>query len=140
MDLERIVESAVASLDDKQLDSCGIEIDILSRRVADSYGLPTNTHEDEQDVRGALHRIEVVADDLRARSKGTANERVSDLATMLVAISQRVLRAPSGRAQVEVQLLAKLAAAIRRALLVERNSVMVMQEITSTIAKYTSQH
>ncbi len=94
MDLERMVENAVQSLDDKQLDSCGIEIDILSRRVADSYGLPTNTHEDEQDVRGALHRIEVVADDLRARSKGTSTERVSDLATMLVAISQRILRAP----------------------------------------------
>lgn len=140
LDLERIVESAVTSLGDKQLDSCGIEIDILSKRVADSYGLPTNTHEDEQDVRGALHRIEVVADDLRARSKGTANERVSDLATMLVAISQRILRAPSGRALVEVQLLAKLAAAIRRALLVERNSVMVMQEITSTIARYTSRN
>ena len=60
-----MVDSAVASLDDKQLDSCGIEIDLLSKRVADAYGVATNTHEDEQDVRGALHRIEVVADDLR---------------------------------------------------------------------------
>ncbi|HEY1719951.1 MAG TPA: response regulator [Magnetospirillaceae bacterium] len=140
MDLERLVESAVAGLDDKQLDSCGIEIDILAKRIVDNYGLPTNTHEDEQDVRGALHRIEVVADDLRSRAKDTINERVSDLATMLVAISQRVLRAPSGRALVEVQLLGKLASAIRRALLVERSSVMVMQEITSTIARYTSKN
>jgi DNA-binding response OmpR family regulator len=140
IDLERMVDSAVASLGDKQLDSCGIEIDVLSKRVADAYGLPTNTHEDEQDVRGALHRIEVVADDLRARCKGTVNERVADLATMMIAISQRILRAPSGRALVEVQLLAKLASAIRRALLVERNSVMVMQEIHSTIANYTSKH
>jgi DNA-binding response OmpR family regulator len=140
MDLERMVESAVASLDEKQLDSCGIEIDILSKRVAEAYGLPTNTHEDEQDIRGALHRIEVVADDLRSRAKGTASERVCDLATMLVAISQRILRAPSGRAAVEVQLLSKLASAIRRALLVERNSVSVMQEITSTIAQFTARH
>jgi len=140
VDLQRMVDSAVASLDEKQLDSCGIEIDILARRIADSYGLPTNTHEDEQDIRGALHRVEVVADDLRSRARNTPLERVADLATMLIAISQRILRASSGRAPVEVQLLAKLASAIRRALLVERNSVMVMQEIASTVARYTHNH
>jgi len=140
LDLQRMVDNAVASLDDKQLESCGIEIDLLSKRVAENYGAANNTHEDEQDVRGALHRIEVVADDLRQRAAGTSTERIADLATMLVAVSQRILRAPGGRAVLEVQLLTKLAAAIRRALLVERNSVMVMQEIAQTVANYTSRH
>jgi len=139
IDLQRMVESAVANLDDKQLESCGIEIDILSRKVSDGYGAVNNTYEDEQDVRGALHRIEVVADDLRGRA-GTANERVADLATMLVAISQRILNAPTGRAALEVQLLLKLAAAIRRALLVERDAVSVMQQIALAVANYTARH
>jgi len=140
LDLQRMVDNAIASLDDKQLESCGIEIDILSRRVADGYGAVNNTHEDEQDIRGALHRIEVVADDLRGRAAGTPSERICDLATMLIAISQRILRAPTGRATLEVQLLIKLAAAIRRALLVERHSISVMQEIAETVASYTARH
>jgi len=138
IDLQRMVDSAVASLDDKQLESCGIEIDILAKRVSEAYGVATNTHEDEQDIKGALHRVEVVADDLRKRAKGTPSERVSDLATMLLAITQRILKSPAGRAAVEVQLLSKLANAIRRALLVERNSVEVMQEIATTVANYTA--
>lgn len=138
IDLQRMVDNAVQSLDDKQLDSCGIEIDLLSKRVSDSYGIATNSHEDEQDIRGALHRIEVVADDLRRRAAGSSTERIADLATMLVAISQRILNAPTGKAIVEVQLLTKLAAAIRRALLVERNSIQVMQEIAATVERYTA--
>jgi DNA-binding response OmpR family regulator len=139
-ELQRIVDSAVASLEDKQLESCGIEIDILSRKVAVAYGAASNSHEDEQDIRGALRRMEVVADDLRERARGTPSERVADLATMLVAISQRILRAPTGRAALEVQLLSKLAAAIRRALLVERNSVEVMEEIASAVGAYTARN
>ena len=47
IDLQRMVDSAVASLDGKQLNSCGIEIDMLSQRVADAYGsrpTPTKTN------------------------------------------------------------------------------------------------
>ena len=95
------------------------------------------THEDRQDVRGALFRIEAVADDLRRRSAGTQFERIGDLATMLIALAQRVLRAQEGVSTVEIQLLVKLSAAIRRALSVERHSVDVMREISQTIANFT---
>ena len=137
LDLQRMVDNAVASLGDKQIESCGVEIDILGKRIAEGYGQMASSHEEEQDIKGALHRLEVVADDLRTRARGTPSERVADLATMLLAITQRVLKAPTGRAAVEVQLLAKLSSAIRRALLVERNSVDVMQEIASTVASFT---
>ena len=79
----------------------------------------------------------MIADDLRLRCRGTSSERVGDLATMLIAICQRIINKPIGRATIEVQLLEKLAVAIRRAVSVERHSVRVMQEIAATIAKYS---
>ena len=88
-------------------------------------------------MRAALFRMEQVAEELRRRSRGTQFERISDLATMLIALTQRVLRGQGTRPSVEVQILVKLASAIRRALSVERHSVDVMREITQTIANFT---
>jgi DNA-binding response OmpR family regulator len=135
-ELAQIVGKAVRSLDEKQFESCGIEIDQLATSISQNMGTGA-THEDRQDVRGALFRIEAVADDLRRRSAGTQFERIGDLATMLIALTQRVLRAQDVVSMVELQLLVKLSAAIRRALSVERHSVDVMREITQTIANFT---
>jgi DNA-binding response OmpR family regulator len=136
-ELEQIVNTAVASIDDKRLESYGIEIDILARRVLEAYADPADGHEDVLEFKNGLRRIELIADDLRERCRGTSSERVGDLATMMIAISQRIVNKPMGRATIEVQLLEKLAVAIRRAVSVERNSVRVMQEIAATIAKFS---
>jgi len=138
-ELERMVHTATRGLDDKQLESCGIEVDLLAARISQSVGTGA-TQEDLREVRESLFRIEAVADDLRRRSKGTQYERISDLATMLIALTQRVLRSQDGASSVEIQLLVKLAAAVRRALSVERHSVEVMKEISRTIADFTRSH
>jgi DNA-binding response OmpR family regulator len=137
-ELERIVNNAVHGLEDKQIEALGIEIDVLAARVADRYGMPAK--DDEQDVKGWLFRLETVADELRKRSRGTRYERVSELATMVIALTQRTLRTQGSTPGIEVQLLTKLSAAIRRALSVERNSVDVMREISRTIADFTRSH
>lgn len=137
-ELERIVNNAIHGLEDKQIEALGIEIDVLATRVSDYYGLTVK--EDEQEVRGWLFRMEMVADELRKRSRGTRYERVSELATMVIALTQRTLRSQGTAPNVEVQLLTKLSAAIRRALSVERNSVDVMREISRTIADFTRSH
>lgn len=138
-ELQQIVDTAIKNLDERQLESFGVEIDILAKRIADFYG-DEQTHEDMQDVRGALYRLEVVGEELRERCRGTGTERVGDLATMLIALAQRVLRSPTGNARLEVELLGKLATAIRRALSVERHSVDVMREIADAIATFTQRH
>lgn len=138
-ELTKMVDNAIKSLDEKQLESCGIEIDALATRVSQNMGTGS-TQEDMQDVRGSLFRIEVVADDLRKRSKGTPFERMSDLATMVIAMTQRILRSQGDASMIEVQLLVKLSAAIKRALSVERHSVDVMREISATIANFTKSH
>src|SRR5579862_9518047 len=51
LELQRMVDNAVSSLGDKQIESCGIEIDILAKRVTEGYGSAANSHEDEQDIR-----------------------------------------------------------------------------------------
>jgi len=137
-ELERIVNAAVQGLEDKQIEALGIEIDVLAARVADNYGNPTR--ESEQELKGWLYRMEAVADELRKRSRGTRYERVSELATMVIALTQRTLRSEGITPNIEVQLLTKLSAAIRRALSVERNSVEVMREISRTIADFTRSH
>jgi DNA-binding response OmpR family regulator len=136
-ELERIVNAAVQGLEDKQIEALGIEIDVLATRVADSYGTPTG--EADQDLKGWLYRMEAVADELRKRSRGTRYERVSELATMVIALTQRTLRT-QGATGIEIQLLTKLSAAIRRALSVERNSLEIMREISRTIADFTRSH
>jgi hypothetical protein len=59
---------------------------------------------------------------------------------MVIALTQRTLRSEGITPSIEVQLLTKLSAAIRRALSVERNSVEVMREISRTIADFTRSH
>ncbi len=137
-ELDQIVSRAIKGLDEKQLESCGIEIDLLANRISQSLTGPANP-DDADGVRSSLFRMESVAEDLRRRSKGTQFERIADLATMLIALTQRV-RAHDPVSTVEVQLLVKLASAIRRALSVERHSVDVMREITQTIANFTKNH
>ena len=136
-ELERLVNSAVQGLEDKQIEALGIEIDVLAVRVADNFGTPTK--ESELEMKGWLFRLETIADELRRRSRGTRYERVAELATMVIALTQRTLRSQGGGG-VEVQLLTKLSAAIRRALSVERNSIDVMREISRTIADFTRSH
>jgi DNA-binding response OmpR family regulator len=139
-ELERIVTTAVARIDNKRIESCGVEVEILAQELTETYTKPSDDNDVYLETRGALHRIELIADDLRERCKDSSMARVGDLATMLIAITQRILRKPHGRALVEIQLLGKLAIAIRRAVSVERDSVRVMQEIATTIATYTRQN
>jgi DNA-binding response OmpR family regulator len=136
-EIQRMVETAVTSMRDKQLMACGTEIDTLARILADRYVSIQQVPERFEEARGILRRLESVADELRNRCRGTQFERIGDLATMTVALTQRITKAGPGQGKVEVQLVGKLAAAIMRALSVESDSVGVMQDIAETIASFT---
>jgi CheY-like chemotaxis protein len=136
-EIQRMVETAVSSMRDKQLMACGSEIDTLARLLADRYAAIQQAPERFEEARGILRRLEVVADELRSRCRGTQFERIGDLATMTLALTQRINRGNPGQAKIEVQLVGKLATAIMRALSVERESVGVMRDIADTIASYT---
>jgi len=136
-EIQRMVDSAVGSMRDKQLLACGTEIDALARILADRYAAINDMPEKFEEARGILRRLETIADELRGRCRGTQYERIGDLATMTVALTQRIGRGTPGQAKIEVQLVGKLASAIMRALSVERESVGVMRDIADTIASYT---
>lgn len=137
-EIQRMVETAVSSMRDKQLLACGSEIDALARILADRYSAIAEAPEKFDETRGILRRLETIADELRSRCRGTQFERIGDLATMTLALTQRINRASPGQAKIEVQLIGKLAAAIIRALSVEHNSVDVMRNIADTIANFTT--
>ena len=136
-EIQRMVETAVAAMRDKQLLVCGTEIDALARILADRYGVIVQAPEKFEEVRGILRRLEMITDELRGRCRGTQFERIGDLAAMTLALTQRIHRSSPGQAKTEVQLVGKLAAAITRALSVERDSVGVMRDIADTIANFT---
>lgn len=136
-EIQRMVEAAVANLRDKQLVACGGEIENLARVLMDRYALLKESPDRIDEVRAILRRLEVVSDDLHLRCRGTQFERIGDLAKMVLALTQRINRSSIGHAMTEVQLVNKLAAAIMRALAVERDSVGVMRDIADTIANFT---
>jgi DNA-binding response OmpR family regulator len=134
-DLLKMVKGAVSTLDDKKVQACGIEINILSQRVASYYeGSGDST---EEDARGCLNRLLVVGEDLRDSCEKASRDHLVALANMEIALVKRVLNASEVAAKREVLLLANLAAAIHRALSVEHHAVDVMKDIADTIAKHT---
>jgi len=136
-EIRRMVDTAVATLRDRQLVACGAQVERLSRQLRDTYRAAADAPERIETVRGLLHKLEVAADDLYGRCQGTEFERVGELAKMVLALTQRIDRGSVGRAGTEVQLLGKLTEAIHRALAVERDSVAVMRDIASAIARFT---
>ena len=132
-DIEAMVEKAVQNLALRQIRSCGVEIDALAHRVAETY-----SGADNRLVRDALSKIGTVATDLRHRTAGTPSERVSDLAATLMPIAQRIIAAPAGCAAREVQLLSQLAAAVCRALSADAETQPAIREIADMVGSFTS--
>ena len=134
-----LVEAAVKKMVDQQLASCGNEIGNLAKRVAETYASIDGSERNQQ-MRGSLNRMAVVANDLRSKATGTSSESVSDLAATLIPITQRILDAPAGRALIEVQLLSQLAAAVRCALQIEGEAEPAIHQITETVGDFTRRH
>jgi response regulator RpfG family c-di-GMP phosphodiesterase len=139
-ELQGIVEKAVAELRDRQLVACAGEVRALARTLSETYVAARVAAERYSEVHILLVRIEAAADDLRDRARGTRFERIGDLANMALALTQRIERAGSGKATIEIQLLVKLAEAIYRTLAVERDSLGIAADIANTIARFTGPH
>lgn len=135
-DIESTVTRAVDLLAQRQIQSCGTEIDALAHRVAVTCNGAEGGDENRA-MRSALLKIGSVANDLRRRAGGTSLERVSDLAATLMPIAQRIIEAPVGRAAVEVRLLSQLAAAVCRALSAEDGAQSAIREITDAVGSFT---
>jgi DNA-binding NarL/FixJ family response regulator len=132
LDIEATVTRAAEMLSQRQIQSCGAEIDALAQHVADIC----NGSEDDDNNRamyGALLKIGAVADDLSLRANGTSLERVSALIATLTPIAQRIIEAPMGRANTEIRLLSQLAAAVRRALSTDDSAPSAIREIADAV-------
>jgi hypothetical protein len=134
-EVRALVEHAVGDMVARQLETCGVEIDRLAKRVADNYASIDGSDRNVA-MRGSLGQMALAASNLRQRASGTPSERVSDLAATLIPITQRILEAPTGRAAVEVQLLSQLATAVKVALSVENDSGSAIQEIANTVGSF----
>jgi len=139
-ELRQMVDAAVGDLRDKQLVAIGAQIDFVASKLAETYVAAQSAAERHAEVQAMLHKVAALGDDLRNRCRGTQFERIGDLASVMLALTQRIERTSIGRSTTEVQLLVRLARAIHRALAVERQSVDVMSEIADTIAKFTGLH
>jgi DNA-binding response OmpR family regulator len=134
-EIRAAVEQAVGEMVAKQLETCGVEIDRLVKRVADNYASVDGSDRNVA-MRGTLDKVATAASNLQHRVAGTSSERVSDLAATLIPITQRILEAPQGRAAIEVQLLSQLATAVRLALSVDGDANPTIRQITDTVGSF----
>src|SRR5579862_3889863 len=135
-EIRAIVEQAVEQMVARQLETCGVEIDRLAKRVADNYASIDGSDRNLA-MRGNLGKMAEAASNLQHRVNGTASDGVSELAATLIPITQRILEAPTGRAAVEVQLLSQLAAAVRMSLSIDPGADPTIREIADTVGNFT---
>lgn len=136
-ELERIVQAAVANLRDKQIVAAGFDLAFIARQMIDAYASLKEGPGRAEDVRRLLTQLEGAAAELMDRCRAGQFERIADLAKMVIALTERLGRGSLGRAGVEVQLVGKLAEAIRRAVVTERESADTMRDIAATIGTFT---
>lgn len=131
-ELEKMINGAVAMLNNKKMERYSVEIAYLVKRVH----LGIKNHKSVYEMRGDLERLAFVGKDLQRRMAGTQTEHASHLAGSLVTVAERAGRASEGPTSRDVELLSHLAAAIRHAFVQDPNAVGAAMEITDTIAKF----
>jgi DNA-binding response OmpR family regulator len=133
-ELQRMVDVGQFELGDRRLEATAIEIDKLAKIVKKRY-----TPEDGGEALAPLlARLSVLADDLFVKSSGTSFHQVGNLTKILASLVRRIdIKLPQP-VTTDVELLNKLAQAIRRSVTVERHAVELMQEIIETVAGYTN--
>ena len=131
-ELTKMIDNAVAMLNNKKMERYSIEIAYLVKRV--HMGL--KNHKSVYEMKGDLERLSFVSKDLQRRMHGTSSEHASHLAGSLVTVAERAVRASEGPTTRDVELLSHLAAAIRHAFVQDPNAVGAAMEITDTIAKF----
>jgi len=132
LDIEKMIDGAVAMLNTKKMERYSIEIAYLVKRVHSGIRSRKSVYE----MRGDLERLAFVSKDLQRRMAGTSTEHAAHLAGSLVTVAERATRANEGPTARDVELLSHLAAAIRHAFVQDPTAVAAAMEITDTIAKF----
>ncbi len=133
-ELQRMVDVAQFELGDRRLEASAVEIDKLAKLVKKLY-----TPQDAGEALiPLLVRLSVLADDLFLKSNETAFHQVGNLSKILSSLVTRIDGKLPNSVTTEVDLLNKLAQAIRRSVTVERHAVELMQEIVETVAGFTN--
>lgn len=131
-ELQRLVDDAVADLNDRKMERYSVEIVFLSHRIR--VGIEGDGSREQ--ARRDMERLLFVANDLSRRLRGTHFAHAADLAASLVTVCDRAMRMDGLPSSRDMELLSNLALAIQKAFSADFGTVEAAMEISSTIARF----
>ena len=131
-DLQKLIDEAASSLNTHKMQRYSIQVSFLVRRILQNHGLSEMGDIFTDDCR----TLQVVAEDLSRRLRGTVYAHVGELAATLTGLISRFNSQECKPSPVDLELLGKLAQAIRRAFSGEGDAA-VAQKISDTVSSFT---
>jgi len=136
VNLQRMIDNATARLNEHKMERYSVQVGFLVERIVAFYDGAGSIDE----LLGDLDRLLFIGEDLSRRLCGTSYAHVAELALSLVALVGRILDRPATPEQVDIDLLGKLALAIRRAFSADQQDAVAAQAISDTISEFASHH
>jgi len=128
-EIQRMVNQAVIDFEDRQLEARGSEIGALAERIRTVSRRPDGG----ADLAALLERMSLAATDAYQRATETPSSQLPNLIQLLLTMVARARGAAEPCSDHDIELLHKLAQAIRRAMTVEKGAVDLMRDIVHTV-------
>lgn len=128
-ELQKLIDSAATQLNTHKMQRYSVQVSFLVKRIVENNGKSEMGDIFTDDLR----TLQKVAEDLSRRLKGTVYAHVGELAATLTNLVQRVNGAGFRASDVDLELLGKLAQAIRRAFASKADAALA-QKISDTVA------
>jgi len=135
-DLQKMIDQATSSLNTHKMQRYSVQVSYLVRRILQNNGLSEMGDIFADDCR----TLQVVGEDLSRRLRGTVYAHVGELASTLTGLISRFNVPDFKPTDVDLELLGKLAQAIRRAFSAEQDSAALAQKISDTVSSFTRSH
>ena len=127
--LQRALDLALIDIEDKQLEAVSREIVHMVERIGEASENP----ERHGELGGLRDRLHLLSEDFCQRSEKSASPQLTNLTKLFSSILSRT-REKSADEVNNLRLLSKLAAAIYRAVTVERDALDLMREMVEAVA------
>lgn len=135
-DLQRAIDQSAARLNDHKMHRYSVQVGFLVKRITANRGKSEmgDIYADD------CERLLYVGEDLSRRLRGTGFGHVGELAATLTSLVGRFRPPGTPPSDVDIELLGKLALAIRRAFSPEQDNVAAAKQISDTISDFARGH
>lgn len=134
MSFQRMIDSAIAKINEHKLERYSVQIAYLVDRLRARYEADGTLGSCAEDIKYLCH----VAEDLARRVRGTPFVYVTELALSLISIGERLGAAPDTPDRRDLELLSKISQAFARAFEQTEGTKTLTHEISQSIRDFTA--